>query len=118
MRRWLPTILILCMCWQSLAFAGLGVLVTEGKELAHEVLHFEGAAHHHHDDHGDDFHQDDSPASRHHAMSDACLFAPALLTDIVLPIPSVRAEPPAVAHLKEPPLPFLSGPERPPQSLT
>jgi hypothetical protein len=117
MRRWLSTLLVLCMCWQSLVYAGLGVLVTEGQEMAHAVLHFEGTAHHH-DDHGDGLHQDESPASQQHAMNDACLFAPALLTETALPVPRVRSAPPAVSHPSEPPLPFLSGPERPPQSLT
>ena len=117
MRRWLSILIVLCMCWQSLAYAGLGVLVTEGKELAHAMLHFEGAAHHH-DGHGGEFHQDDSAASTQHAMSDACLFAPVLLTEIVLPVLSNQAASPAIFRLTEPPPPFLGGPERPPKSLT
>lgn len=117
MRRWLSILLVICMCWQSLAYAGLGVLVTEGKEMVHAMLHFEGAAHHH-DDHGDVFHQDDSTASEQHLMADACLFAPVLLTEIVLPVPNIGAAPPAVTQVTEPPPPFLNGPERPPQALT
>lgn len=117
MRRWVSILLVLCMCWQSLAYAGLGVLVTEGKEMVHAMLHFEGSAHHH-DGHDGEFHQDESPASTQHAMSDACLFAPALLSEIVLPVLSMPAAPPAVALSTAPPLPFLRSPERPPQSLT
>lgn len=105
------------MCWQSLASAGLGVLVTQGKELVHAMLHFEGTAHHH-DGHDGEFHQDDSAASERHAMSDACLFAPALLSTIALPVLSTRSDAPTSAHLTEPPAPFISGPERPPKSLT
>ncbi len=117
MRRWVSILLVLCMCWQSLAYAGLGVLVTEGKEMVHALLHFESTAHHH-DGHDGEFHQDESPASTQHAMSDACLFAPGLLTETVLPVLSIRSAPPAVAHAAAPPLPFLRSPERPPQSRT
>lgn len=118
MRRRLTTfLLMLCMCWQSLAYAGAGVLVAEGEELVHAMLHFEGKAHHH-DGHDGDFHQDESPASVQHAMNDACVFAPALLADVSLPLLSVCAAPPAEAHASEPPLPILSGPERPPKALT
>jgi hypothetical protein len=117
MRRWISALLVLCICWQSLSFAGLGVMVTDGKEMVHALLHFEGSSHHH-DGHDDDVHQDESPASKQHAMSDACLFAPALLTEIVLPVLSIPVPPPSVAHANEPPPPFLRGPERPPQSRT
>lgn len=117
MRRGLSIFLVLCICWQSLAYAGLGVLVTEGKELAHALLHFEGAAHHH-DDHDGGVHQDDSPASVQHAMSDACWFSPALPTYAVVPLLSTHSALPPDAHATEPPPPFLSGPERPPRSLT
>lgn len=117
MRRRLSILLVLCMLWQSLACAGLGVLVTEGKEMVHAMLHFEGVSHHH-DDHVDGFHLDDSAASRQHVMNDACLFAPVLLAEVVLPLLSLRAERPAVAIATEPAQPFLMGLERPPRSLT
>lgn len=105
------------MCWQSLAHAGLGVLLSEGVQKVHAVLHFEGIAHHH-DDHGDGFHKDGSEASQQHAMNDACLFAPALLTETAVPILCLKSVSPAVIELTEPPSPFLSGPDRPPQSLS
>lgn len=110
-------LLMLCMCWQSLAYAGAEVLVAEGEELVHAMLHFEGEAHHH-DGHDGEFHQDESPASVKHAMNDACVFAPALLTAAVLPLLTICSDPPADMHATEPPLPFLSGPERPPKALT
>lgn len=116
-RRLTSLLLVFCMCWQSLAFAGAGVLVTEGNELLHEVLHFEGVAHHH-DDPAGDFHQDDSPASMQHAIDDACVFAPALPTGVVLSLLAVRATPPVEAGVTAPPPPFLSGPERPPKTLS
>lgn len=105
------------MCWQSLAYAGAEVLGAEGEELAHALLHFEGEAHHH-DGHDGDFHQDESPDSVRHAMNDACVFAPALLTAAVLPLLTICSDPPADAEATEPPLPVLSGPERPPKALT
>lgn len=116
-RRLTSLILMFCMCWQSLAFAGAGVLVTEGHELLHEVLHFEGAAHHH-DEHAGGYHQDDSPASTQHAIDDACVFAPALPAGAVLSLLAVCATPPVDLRSAEPPPPFLSGPERPPKTLS
>lgn len=69
--------LIICMGWQSLAFAGGGALVAHANEEQHALLHFQGVAHHH-DDHAEDFHVDDSIASTLHALSDASQFSPAL----------------------------------------
>jgi hypothetical protein len=118
MRRRLTTfLLMLCMCWQSLAYAGAEVLVAEGQELVHAMLHFEGEAHHH-DGHDGEFHQDESPDSVRHAMNDACVFAPVLLIDALLPLLSISSDPPLEACSTEPPRPFLSGPERPPKALT
>lgn len=135
MRRRLTTFfLMLCLGWQSLAYAGAEVLVSDGDELVHAMLHFEGEAHHHdhHDHHDHDgldlaadagdahgagFHQDDSPASVNHVVDDACVFAPALLTQALLPLLSVRAAPPPEARGAEPALPFLGSPERPPKPL-
>jgi ABC-type nickel/cobalt efflux system permease component RcnA len=117
-RRFVAFLLTLCMCWQTLAFAGAEVLVTEGQELAHAMLHFEGEAHHHHHDHDGDFHQDESLASVKHVMNDAGVFAPALLNAAALPLLTVCSDPPTAVHACEPPRPFLSGPERPPKALT
>jgi hypothetical protein len=116
-RRLTNFLLMLCMCWQSLAYAGVEVLVAEGQELVHAMLHFEGEAHHH-DGHDGDFHQDESPASVKHAMTDACVFAPALLADVALPCLTIYSAAPAGIHVCAPPPPFLSGPERPPKALT
>ena len=116
-RRFVHLFLMLCMCWQSLAFAGVGVLVVDAHEVEHEMLHFEGEAHHH-DEHDGDFHQDDSPASVKHAMTDACVFAPVLPGSVAALVLSAPADLPSAALSSEPPLPFLSGPERPPKTLT
>lgn len=108
---------MLCMCWQSLAYAGVGVSVAETREVEHAMLHFEGGAHHH-DEHDGDFHQDDSPASVQHAMTDACVFAPALPGSVAVLFLSAPSDSPATALSPEPRPPFLSGPERPPKTLT
>ena len=77
MSRLVKVFLILCMGWQSLAFAGFDALVAHANEEQHALLHFQGVAHHH-DDHAEDFHEDDSIASTLHALSDASQFSPAL----------------------------------------
>ena len=77
MSRLIKVFLILCMGWQSLAFAGFDALVAHANEEQHALLHFQGVAHHH-DDHAEDFHEDDSIASTLHALSDASQFSPAL----------------------------------------
>lgn len=113
-RRLITFFLMLCLCWQSLAYAGAGVLVAEGEELTHAVMHFEGHAHHH-DGHSGAFHQDGSPDSMQHGMDDACVYAPALLADLVLPLLVVGADAPMESLSSDPPLPFLLGLERPPK---
>jgi hypothetical protein len=76
-RNIFKVLLILCMGWQSLAFAGFGAVVAHEEQAQHELLHFEGVAHHH-DEHGDGFHEDDSLASTMHVLADSGQFAPAL----------------------------------------
>lgn len=113
--RLLILVLIVCMCWQSLAFAGAGAVLTDGDEQRHEQLHFEDVAHHH-DDHGDEgVHEDDSDASVTHVVLDAGLFAPALTSVASLPVPEQAPERPLQAALPTHPLPFLDGLERPPR---
>lgn len=116
-RRLTTLLLMLCLCWQSLAYAGAGVLVVEGEELVHAVMHFEGKAHHH-DGHGGAFHQDESSDSTQHAIGDACVFAPFLLADLVPPPTSSRPDAPMESLSGEPPLPYLRGLERPPKLRT
>lgn len=115
-RRLVPFLLMLCLCWQSLAYAGMAVLLAQGQERAHAQLHFEGQAHHH-DDHGGAFHQDESPASTQHGLTDASVYAPVLPTVVTPPpLATGSASPPADAHVAEPPRLYLSGPERPPKT--
>ena len=79
LKRLVTVFLILCMGWQSLAFAGFVVLVVHEEQEQHELLHFQGVAHHH-DEHAEDFHEDKSTASTAHCLSDACQFSSALPT--------------------------------------
>lgn len=145
-RRLLPVLLMLCLCWQALAFAGAQVWLSDGAERLHALLHFEGEAHHHDEpeahglqaqhDHGGDLHQapepdhepdhpsggihlDDSFASVQHGLQDAGVFAPVLLPAIVQRLPLLAGPPPpAEVRVAALPPPFLSGPERPPKALT
>lgn len=113
-RRLIALLLTLCLCWQSLAFAGAEVLVRKGAAQQHALMHFEGQPHHHHDQHGG-VHKDSSGASTQHAMDDACMFCPALLQDLDLSLPTMRPDAPVEALATEPPLPYLPALERPPK---
>jgi len=106
--------LILCMGWQSLAFAGFGALVAHEDEEHHELLHFQGVAHHH-DEHAGDFHEDNSVASAVHALADASHFSP------VLPSPQgsspglTGADQPSLERLLPKALLLPNGLDRPPK---
>ncbi len=116
MSKLVKVLLIICMGWQSLAFAGVGALVAHAHEEQHALLHFQGVPHHH-DHHAEDFHEDDSTASTLHALSDSSQFSPAL--------PSPRACCPglleAVQPSVEPGLPRAQlqphGLDRPPKRM-
>jgi hypothetical protein len=113
-RRLLAFLLTLCLFWQSLAFAGAGVVVAEAQEHLHELLHFEGTAHHH-DDHDGALHQDESSASETHVATDAGLHAPALMPLPMPAMPSLPSARPDEAVPQARPHPVLDGPERPPR---
>ncbi len=114
-RRLTTFILMLCMCWQALAYAGSAVVLADADELAHASMHFEGAAHHH-DEHDDgDIHLDQSPASAQHLMDEACVYAPALIAVLDLALPTLRPDLPVAAIAAAAPPPFLRGLERPPR---
>ena len=88
LKRLVTVFLILCMGWQSLAFAGFVVLVVHEEQEQHELLHFQGVAHHH-DEHAGDFHKDNSIASTAHVLCDIGQFSTALpspqFSSLVLP---------------------------------
>jgi hypothetical protein len=108
-------LLIVCLCWQSLAQAGTRVALAGDAERAHAVMHFHGEAHHH-DTHDGGIHQDGSAASTQHLLDDACLYAPALVSASSVPqLPAAPADLPAGASPPTP-APFLEGLERPPRA--
>ncbi|MDM4765402.1 DUF2946 family protein [Pelomonas sp. SE-A7] len=116
LRRALALLLTVCLCWQSMAFAGVEVLVRQGQAQQHALMHFKGEAHHHHDEHGG-LHKDQSTASTQHAMDDACMFCVALLPDLLaLNLPMLRPAAPLELAAVEPPLPCLPGLDRPPKT--
>lgn len=112
--RFVTLFLILCMGWQSLAFAGVGALVANEDQEQHELLHFQGVAHHH-DEHAGDFHADNSTASAVHALSDASQFSPALPTAQSSSPGLTGADRPSVEHLLTRPQLQPDGLERPPK---
>jgi hypothetical protein len=88
MSQLVKVLLIICMGWQSLAFAGFDALVAHANEEQHALLHFQGVAHHH-DEHAKDFHKDNSIASTTHVLCDIGQFSSALpslqFSSLVLP---------------------------------
>ena len=124
-RRIVAVILTLCMCWQSLAFAGADLVLADAHDHLHELLHFEGTAHHHddHDRHAadhainpdGDLHQDDSTESVVHVSADASVYAPALLPVPALLLPAPQPIRPELTVLTAHSHPFLDGLERPPR---
>lgn len=108
-------LLILCLCWQSLAQAGSAVALADDSELAHAVMHFHGEAHHH-DAHDGGIQQDDSAASTQHLLDDACLHAPALVSHVQQPQTSAAPSAQRAEAASPAPGPYLGGLERPPRS--
>jgi hypothetical protein len=80
LRRFISLFVMLSLCWQSLAYAGVGMVITQQHEQLHELLHFHGIAHEHHS-HDDDapISLDDSVSSELHVINDHSVFSPALL---------------------------------------
>jgi len=119
MRRLLATFLLLCLSWQALASAGVGAVALPEHERAHSAMHFLGEAHHHSDssDGAASLHEDDSPESILHMMSDACLHCPALLLGSRLGVLPPAPAGPAPALVDALRLPPLSGLERPPRPI-
>ena len=117
-RRLVLVFTLLCICWQSLAYAGSGVVIAHDEEEAHALLHFEGQAHHHHDDGQGDFDQDESLDSVQHAMHDAGLFPPALMHLVDLHISAARPDEPVPLARTQGSTPFLRGLDRPPKTLS
>lgn len=119
MRRGFTTfLLMLCMCWQALAHAGLAVVTAADEEQGHALMHFEGQAHHH-DDHGegDGVHADQSLASAQHMAADCAAHAPVLVSRVDLRLPQLPLGMPVQTTATPPPPPCLAGPERPPKLL-
>jgi hypothetical protein len=116
MSQLLKVFLILCMSWQSLAFAGFDALVAHANEEQHALLHFQGVAHHH-DDHAEDFHEDDSVASTLHALSDASQFSPALPSPQACCTGLTDADQPSIERVLSRGQLLPDGLERPPKPM-
>jgi hypothetical protein len=107
-------IVVICLLWQALAFAGTSVVVATGTDELHELMHFERAGHHH-ESPSDAVHQDDSPESTQHSLADSGLFPSAMTShpESVINPASVAAQIPVVPWIVGTEL--LGGLDRPPR---
>lgn len=78
-RKFISLILMLCVAWQALVFAGADVLLADEREQLHELLHFQGILHHHDEHHQGGVHLDDSPASDTHLLVETGVFGAGLM---------------------------------------
>jgi hypothetical protein len=111
----LHLLLMLCLCWQALAAAGLGVLLTRGDGQLNAQLHFLKLESHHHEADGS-VHKDHSLASAQHALDDDCVHAPSILMDFELPLLTASLCAPAEPLRTTIQPPPLRGLERPPRA--
>lgn len=108
-------LLILCLSWQALAYAGYSIGLEQEDGPGHTELHFFSKAHHHsgHDD--GEAHQDESRDSLSHLSEDDALFSPALAIDPqggVLPTQSMQL---LQAQDSDIPTRYPGGLDRPPK---
>ena len=119
MRRGLTTfILMLCMCWQTLAHAGIAAVMPDLEERPHALMHLQGEGHHHGDGDASRVHEDNSLASAQHLASDCGHHAAVLVSCIDLRLPKLPPEVPVPTAAAPLPPPCLAGPERPPKTLS
>lgn len=112
-RRFIPMLLTVAMCWQSLAFAGQVLASGAAEEVEHVVLHWNSVMHHH-DDH-DNVHKDSSSDSKRHLVADNCHNAPFLVVEHAGNAPIAQPAEVPIAIVISPPNPFLQGIKRPPR---
>lgn len=115
-RRCLSLMLTVCLFWQSLAFAGIEVMLAHDTERHHAIMHFEGQVHHHDEDGGVSV-ELDAQAGVQHLMSDASMFAPALPPASMPVFLAVGQDTMTELIRQAAPPPCLSGLERPPRTL-
>lgn len=115
LRRLILSLAVFALLWQALPLARLGVAPDQLAKIAHETLHWIGAAHHHHGD--GSHHFDRSTDSAQHLVADH-FNQTATIADAAAPRLSFgAASAPPQSHSSGLPPPFLEGPLRPPRSL-
>ena len=112
-RRFILILLIVTVCWQSLAFARHMLASGDAEGVEHAVLHWNSEMHHH-DDH-DKIHKDSSTDSKRHLVADNCHHAPFVVVDRAGNAPVVQQMEVPIAIVTCPPDPFLQGIKRPPR---
>lgn len=106
-------LLVISMPFQSVAWAGQGLIGHLADGLAHAVLHLDREAHHHHED--GSVHEEQSEQSQRHLQADVALGAVALVAG-ELRLAFGAAHDSALPHtLPEAPPPVLDRPTRPPR---
>jgi hypothetical protein len=114
-RRFVLTLLALCMALHALAHAGLGGLAGEPQSRWHDWLHHEQLAHHH-PDASEAPQLQATPEALAHVWADAVWCSPALWPRAPeMPCAPQAEGRPAAPAWAERPHPFLAGLERPPR---
>lgn len=107
-------LLVLCLAWQGIAFAGAGGRWSGPGDADHERMHRENRPHHHGVD--GKIAPDDSVSSLLHTLADVgSTVSIASLVTVVLLSPAATVSAKRVDAI--PPVPCLDGPTRPPRPI-
>lgn len=109
-----PLLLIVCLFWQSIAFASMGIQLALPQQTDHAMMHMDDHERHHLE-HTAVVQQHDVDDDHQHTMCDACLFAPALIPFVTHTLPDFESTSPAPLVLRAPVQPDPTGLERPPK---
>jgi hypothetical protein len=107
-------VLLLALCWQSLALARAGSTVNVLADVAHTALHWQGEGHHHHED--GSYQLDDSSESVQHVLGDHVGTTPALVVGAAHDFPTFGSTAPGDLCQRFVPDPALDGLLRPPRT--
>lgn len=113
-RKALWLLLLLSVCWQSLALAGFAAALESAEASRHALQHWQEADHHHHEDGSQ--HADEVAGNVQHMHAESMTNAAGPVTagwrDLLVLQPSAPVALTGFAHIA----PDLQGPLRPPQT--
>lgn len=107
-------LLVLCLAWQGIAFAGAGGRWSSPGDADHERMHRENLPHHHGVD--GKIAPDDSMSSLLHALADVGSTA-SIVSVASIALPSAAPVAPVMLVAVVPTAPCLDGPTRPPRPI-